>query len=378
MYTRLIDLKFTANKSCFLFGPRQTGKSSLLKNCFPEASYIDLLKSDIYHRFSKSPQLLREEVLVEDKSTLIIIDEIQRIPDLLNEVHLLIEEGYRFILTGSSARKLRRGAANLLAGRARTRNLFPLVSHEIDDFDLLKVLNIGSIPSIYLSDEPLEDLDSYVGTYLREEISAEALTRGIQDFSNFLELAAIDNGELINFSNIASDVGLSANTIKNYYEILEDTLIGSLLPPYTKTIKRKAISKSKFYFFDIGVANFLAHRFTIKERSPLFGKCFEHFIYCELKAYLSYTKDKRRLRFWRSKNGQEVDFIIGDEIAIEVKSTQLVQRKHTKGLIAFSEEVTLEEKIIVSQDPKKRILDEGILVYPIQDFLDELWSGHLI
>ncbi len=370
----MIDLNFTENKSCFLFGPRQTGKTSYLLKSFPDAFYVDLLLSDVFHRYTKTPSLLREEVLAQNTSRLIIIDEIQKIPILLDEVHYLIEKDYRFILTGSSARKLKRGSANLLGGRARTRKLFPLVFPEVDDFDLFKVINFGLLPSIYLSDDPLDDLESYVGTYLKEEIAAEGLIRGIRDFSKFLEIAAIDNTELINFSNIASDLGLSATTIKSYYEILEDTLIGNLLPAYTQTKKRKAISKAKFYFFDIGVANFLAARFNIQNRSELFGKCFEHFIYCELNAYLSYSRDKRPLRFWRTKNGQEVDFVVGNDIAIEVKATQQVLLKHTKGVQALSEEIPLKHKIIISNDMHKRKLNQNITVYPYVEFLKDLWN----
>ncbi len=373
MYHRLLDLEFTRNKSCLLFGPRQTGKSSLLKKTFEEATYIDLLLSEVYLKYSTRPQILREVILATKKSKLVVIDEIQRIPDLLNEVHYLIEEGYRFILTGSSARKLKRGSANLLAGRARTRSLFPLVSSEVPDFDLDKAINIGMIPSIYLSDEPLDDLESYVGTYLKEEIAQEGLSRGLQTFSRFLEFASLDNGELLNFSNISNDLGVSSNTVKSYYEILEDTLIGGFLRPYFKTKKRKPITKAKFYFFDVGVSNVLSKRFNIKRKSILFGQCFEHFLYCELIAYLSYMKDRRDLTFWRTKNGQEVDFLIGDDVAIEVKATENVQKKHTKGLGALSEEVPLKYKIIVSLESDKRFIEDDIIVYPCEEFLKDLW-----
>ena len=374
MYKRIIDLNFTKDKSSFLFGPRQTGKSSLLEQSYPKAHFINLLFSDVYHRFIKNPEYLRQEILALPKEGLIIIDEIQRVPELLNEVHFLIEKGYRFILTGSSARKLKNGGANLLGGRARTRHLFPLVSIEITDFDLQKIINFGSLPSIYLSNDPIDDLNSYVGTYLKEEIAAEGLVRGISDFSKFLEIAAIDNTELINFSNIASDVGLSSVTIKGYYEILQDTLIGTLVNPYTKTKKRKSVSKSKFYFFDVGVANLLAKRFKISKGSELYGKCFEHFIFCEIKAFLSYSCDLRELSFWRSLKGDEVDFIIGDDIAIEVKSTENVQTKHLTGMKHLIEEISFKHKIIVSHDPVKRILDGNIIVYPYQDFLTDLWQ----
>lgn len=374
MYLRILDLN--NSKSLFLLGARQTGKSSLLKQTFPNNFTINLLKSDEYLRYLKSPQLLRDEVRALDKNSLIIIDEIQKIPILLNEVHLLIEEGYKFILTGSSARKLKRESSNLLGGRARVKNLFPLVSYEISDFDLFKALKIGTIPSIYLSDDPLIDLNSYAGTYLKEEIAAEGLIRGIDDFSRFLEIAAIDNCELLNFSQIASDIGLNSTTIKNYYEILSDTLVGDLLPPYKKTSKRKTIATSKFYFFDVGVANILAKQYSIEEGTPQFGKCLEHFIYSELRAYLSYRNKLSDLSFWRTRSGIEVDFLIGDKMAIEVKATRKATKKHFKGLLALDEELSLQYKILISLDNNKRKLENGILVLPVNDFLELLWSDH--
>lgn len=376
-FERSVDLSFTNKKSCFLFGPRQTGKSSLLKKRFPHTKTIDLLLSENYLKYSAHPELLRQEVLaLPPESSPIIIDEIQKIPLLLNEVHYLIEKGYKFILTGSSARKLKRGAANLLGGRARERRLFPLTTFELEKYDLLKIINIGSLPAIYTSDDPRDDLMSYVGTYLKEEIQAEGLVRGIHQFSHFLEMAAIMNTELLNFAKIASDVSLNPKTIKEYFLILEDTLIGHTLPPYTKTTKRKSVSTSKFYFFDVGVANALAKRFSIEKGSELFGKCFEHFIFCEIRSYLSYQKDYRTLSFWRSKNRQEVDFLIGDDVAIEVKATNRVQKKHLKGLKALSEEnLPFKHKIVVSLDSEARKLEDGIMVEPYHSFLEKLWKG---
>jgi len=375
---RSIDLSFTTNKSCFLFGPRQTGKSTLLKNTFPDSPYFNLLNSELFLKYSKRPSVIREEILsIKDKSKPIIIDEIQKIPLILDEVHFLIEEGYRFILTGSSSRKLKRGAANLLGGRAREKHLFPFTSFELKEFNLEKIINHGTLPSIYFSDEPYEDLASYSGTYLKEEIQAEGLIRNLPYFTKFLELASICNTEQINYSSIASDIGVSAKTIKNYFEILEDTLIGELLVPYSKTVKRKAVTIPKFYFFDIGVANNLAGRHQIETRSELFGKCFEHFIYCEIRSFLSYSNDKRKLTYWRSTSLAEVDFIIGDDVAIEVKGTELVTSKHLKGLISISEEITFKHLIVVSLDSHERILNHNIQVLPYKVFLKKLWSNQL-
>jgi predicted AAA+ superfamily ATPase len=376
-YERFIDLNFVTKKSCFLLGPRQTGKSTLLKKLFPNAYYINLLKAEYFSRYISDTASLYQEVIAANLTyKLIIIDEIQKIPSLLNEVHLLIEEGYFFILTGSSARKLRKGGVNLLGGRARQKFLFPLTTKEIGDYDFLRLINFGSLPSIYLSDDPLEDLESYVATYLKEEIYAESLVRNLSAFSKFLDVAALSNSELVNFSSIASDVGVSSKTVQAYYEILNDTLIGTSLPPYEKTITRKAVTISKFYFFDVGVANFLVRRFQIETKSEMFGKAFEHLIFCELKAYLSYSNDKRPLSFWRTSNGDfEVDFIIGDDTVIEVKGTSKVLSKHLKGINALCSERTFKNKIIISLEPFARMLKGEILVLPYTEFFRNLWNG---
>lgn len=378
MYKRVLNLeKSIQRKSLFLFGPRQTGKSFYLKKTFKNALYYDLLRTDLFFRLTSNPSLLREEVLADSENKLIIIDEIQKLPILLDEVHLLIEEYDRkFILTGSSARKLKYGASNLLGGRALTRHLYPLVSKEMGDYDIERIVNFGSIPSIYDSDEPLEDLEAYVGTYLKEEIQAEGAVRKLEQFARFLNLAAMTNSEILNYSSIGSDLGLPAKTIREYFRILEDTLVGTLLEPYIKTIKRKATSRAKFYFFDVGVANVLANRFNIKPQTELFGKVFEHFICLELHAYINYNKIRQPLTFWRSRSGYEVDFLVGDHIAIEVKSSTMVKEKHCRGLNVLSEELNLERKIIVSMDDNKRLLGE-IEVIPYREFLAQLWNGQI-
>ena len=376
-YERILDLKKDIRKkSLFLFGPRQTGKTYLLRRTFPTSPYYNLLLADTFLKLSQRPQAIREELLALPRKPTgpVIIDEIQKLPILLDEVQNLIENGYRFILTGSSARKLRHGTANLLGGRAWTRHLFPLTSPEIKNYDLIRILNIGSIPSIYTSQNPEEDLEAYAGTYLREEIQAEGLTRKIENFSRFLQTASLANGELVNFANVASDAQVPPRTVTEYFYILQDTLIGSLLEPFTKTKKRKAIATAKFYFFDVGVANFLAGRKGIRPRTELFGKALEHFIFTEITAYLSYRNDKRPLSFWRSTSGYEVDFLVGDEIAIEVKGTENVSEKHLSGLKALSEEMPLKRKIVVSMDSAPRRIGT-IDVLPVGHFLRELWEG---
>jgi predicted AAA+ superfamily ATPase len=378
-YHRIIPLEpLIKRKSLFLFGPRQTGKTFLLKKRFPAARFYNLLLSDVFFRFSQRPHLLREELISPiDHGQPIIIDEIQKLPVLLDEVHNLIEEKHlKFILTGSSARKIKRGGANLLAGRAATRHLFPLVSAEIPGYQLLKILNFGSLPFIYNSESPEEDLLSYVGTYLKEEVQAEGVVRRIENFSKFLQLAALVNGELLNFSNVASDMGMPSKTIKEYFLILEDTLIGHFLQPFTRTQKRKAISTAKFYFFDVGVANTLAGRSHIRPKTELFGKALEHFIFLEIKAFLSYRNDKRQISFWRSKSGYEVDFVLGESTGIEVKGTEMVTEKHLTGLKSLAQEIPLKKKIVVSLDSNPRLL-ENIRVLPVSVFLKELWGGSI-
>ncbi|MBF0275431.1 MAG: ATP-binding protein [Nitrospinae bacterium] len=379
MFRRIIELKpIVERKSVFLFGPRQTGKSYYLRKTFPDAQYYDLLKTDLFFRLSSSPHLLREELLVKRDNKLVIIDEVQKLPVLLDEVHALIEEhDFRFILTGSSARKLKYGSSNLLGGRALTKRLFPLVTPEIPQYNLERILNFGSLPSIYNSPFPLDDLEGYIGTYLKEEIHAEGLVRKLGHFSKFLNIAAFCNAEMLNFAGIGSDVGLPGKTISEYFRVLEDTLIGSLLQAYTKTTKRKAISTAKFYFFDVGVSNILAGRSNITPKTELFGKAFEHFIFLELKAWVHYRGVRKALTYWRSKSGYEVDFLLGDDIAIEVKGTERVTDKHLKGLKALSEDISLKRKIVVSLDPKKR-LNGDIEVFPYHDFLDALWGDDFL
>ena len=374
-FKRIINLNLSDSKGLFLFGPRQTGKSYWLLKVFPNAIYYDLLKSDLFFKLSRSPHLLREELLAAKNNRLVIIDEIQKMPILLNEVHHLMERhNISFILTGSSARKLKRGGSNLLGGRVLYKKLFPLVSHEIPQFDLSRIIRFGSLPAVYKSRRPKSLLQSYVKTYLKEEIQAEGLVRKLQPFSLFLDIAGQTNTQLINYSNIANDIGVSPNTIREYYSILEDTLIGHLLPPYKKTIKRKPVSVSKFYFFDIGVTNALTNRWNITDKTTEFGYLFEHFIFNEINAFLNYTEDGRKLCFWRSKNHQEVDFIIGDNTAIEVKASTEVHNRDLKNLKALSEEIPFTHKIVVSLEKKPRIIDQQFLILPYRDFLKKLWN----
>ena len=367
-----------SKKSYFLFGPRATGKSTLIREQFPhDTPIIDLLEHGLYLRLSTNPGELESIIMAYANPSVVVIDEVQRIPQLLNEVHRLIEKNQiRFLLTGSSARKLRYNQANLLAGRARQAELFPLTYGEIPQFDLNRYLHYGGLPMIYQSDDPVDDLHAYVNTYLKEEIQAEALVRKLPSFTRFLKFAAITSGELVNFSHIANDASIPASTAREYYAILEDTFLGFILPAWTKTIKRKPSTTARFYFFDLGVKNILANTMQIPAQSDLFGKAFEHFIALELRAYISYRRKHYTMHYWRSKNGHEVDFIINENIAIEVKTTDHVQNKHLKGLMALKEEHLCQRYLLISHDPLRRKQDD-IEILPWHEFLNQVWNDTL-
>ena len=378
MFSRKINLQDAENESIFLWGARQTGKSTLLQLLFPNTRYIDLLKSDEFERYNRRASLLREELSLLQENELIIIDEIQKIPELLDEVQwLMTNKNHRFILSGSSARKLRRSGVNLLGGRAIRKHLYPFVSAEIPDFDLIKACNNGMMPRHYLVDDAGKRIHAYVGDYLQQEIKAEALTRNLKTFSRFMEIAALSNGEVVNYNNIASECGVSAPTLKEYFSILEETLIGYTIPAFTKNVKRRVIQSPKFYYFDVGIVNFLLRRRSLLPGSAEFGHAFEHLIMQELIAYIGYSESQHSLSYWRTTSGYEVDAVIGNaNVAIEIKSTEEVHSHHTRGLKAFSEEFPNSRLIIVSMDKYPRRMNE-IDVIPAQHFLKMLWNGEL-
>ncbi len=360
-------------KSCFLFGPRQTGKTSFIRHSLAEHRVYNLLDSETYLKLSRAPERLREECRPQDK--IVIIDEIQKLPSLLDEVHFLIEEkSIHFLLTGSGARKLRRGGMNLLGGRAWTRHLHPLTSAELGEkFNLVKALNHGLLPSIYFSSSPDDDLQAYVGTYLREEIAAEALTRNIPAFSRFLEIAALCNGQLLNYAKISNDAQVARSTVQEYFQILKDTLIAYELTPWKRSFKRKPLSTSKLYFFDCGVVRYLQKRSSVRSGSPEFGELFETFIFHELMAYCDYH-GALALNYWRSKSGFEVDFILDSKTAIEVKATKTVSAQDLKSLKMLKEEGHLQKYVLVCTEKEPRNVD-GIEILPVDIFLKKLWSG---
>lgn len=381
---RNVDLcKILENKSLFLFGPRQTGKSSFIKNQLMNtdvAMFWTLLDGRLRLKVLADPSILRQEVEVRNlRDCIIIIDEIQKCPELLDEVHFLIEErNIRFLLTGSSARKLRSSGVNLLGGRATQRHFHPFNFAEIGNhpnYNLSYIFEHGLLPSMFLSSDIEEDLSAYVDTYLTEEIAAEGFSRNIPNFARFLTVASVSNSQLINYTNIASDSQVPVQTVKQWFQVLEDTLLGYQVESFTNTKKRKAITTSKFYFFDIGIARALRNIPAPKENTTEFGEYFEHLICMELKSWIDYKHPRSKLTYWRSNSNMEVDFCVDEEIAIEVKSSSNVTEKHLKGLKALREEGIFKRYVVVCQEEHPRITD-GIEILPWKYFFEELWKNN--
>ena len=379
MYHRIFDIENRLDEAMFLFGGRQVGKSTLLKERFPKAIYIDLLKSDIRTRFKQHPEEFRESLLRYPPETLVIIDEIQKIPDLLDEVHwLMVEKDLWFILSGSSARKIKRSGANNLGGRAIPETLFPLVSAEIPDYDLERAVQNGMIPRHYMVANAQNRMRAYVDLYLKEEIIEESLVQNVDEFIRFMEVAAIMDGEILNYENVASDCGVSANTVKAYYKILVETLLGFEVPAYRKVIKRKLYKSSRFYYFDVGIANHLTKRYHLAPRTPEYGHAFEHLIIQEIRAYLGYTGSEEELTYWHTYENLEVDAVIGDaRVAIEIKSTDHVNHDDKKGVTEFAKEHPETKQILVSRDRISRRSGDVDLYY-VTDFFKALWAGEII
>ena len=379
MYHRIFDIENRLDEAMFLFGGRQTGKSTLLKERFPKAVYIDLLKSDLRNRFKQHPEEFRESLLRYPPETLVIVDEIQKVPDLLDEVHwLMVEKGLWFILSGSSARKIKRSGANNLGGRAIPETLFPLVSAEIPDFDLDRAVQNGMIPRHYMVANARNRMRAYIDLYLKEEIIEEALVQNVDEFIRFMEVAAIMDGEILNYENVASDCEVSANTVKAYYKILVETLLGFEVPAYRKVIKRKLYKSPRFYYFDVGIANHLTKRYHLAPRTPEYGHAFEHLIMQEIRAYLGYTGSEEELTYWHTYENLEVDAVIGDaRVAIEIKSTDHVDHDDKKGVMEFAKEHPEAKQILVSRDRVSRRSGDVDLYY-VTDFFKALWAGEII
>jgi uncharacterized protein len=387
---RKLKLDLPKKQSAFLWGIRKTGKSSFLKEQFPDSYYIDLLDNGLFFRYSKEPWKFREEILSLDKKLLkkpVIVDEVQKVPEILDEIHWLIENSEAsFILCGSSARKLKRGAANLLGGRAWRYHMYPFSFIELEHFDLLKAFNQGLLPQHYLSKNPKKFLKAYIQDYLKEEIQAESLVRKLPNFSRFLDSFVFSNGEMTNYSNIARDCGISSNTVKEYYQILVDTLMGYYIYPFFHRESRDSIkSTPKFYLADLGIVSELSKRSINILKGSEAGKAFEHFVFLELIAYRG-TEDKEyEIKYWRTKTGKEVDFVItlGRNLiaAIEIKISDSVHKQELSGLIEFMERNPRVKAIVVSLDPRKRLMKTeygDIEIYPYKEFLKNLWEGDLL
>ena len=382
--SRVLDIELGQGQSAFLWGPRKTGKSTYLKQVFPGSVVYDFLKTDVALDLIRSPSLLREQLLANREQAAafpVILDEVQKVPAILDEVHWLIENaGLNFILCGSSARKLIKGSVNLLGGRAWRFEMFPFVFPEIKQFDLLRALNQGLIPSHYLQQHHYQrSLRAYVQDYLKEEVFNEGLVRNVPAFSRFFEAMGYSHGGLINYANIARDCGIDAKTVKEYFQILADTLLGTFVPPYKKRQNRRVITKaSKFYLFDVGIAGHLCQRKITEARGEQFGKALEHFVFMELNAHRSYLDLHYGISFWRTKSGLEVDFILGDgEIAIEVNGANRVDNTDMRSLRTYINEFNPRLGIVISNEKYERQVGD-ITVLPWQTFLNKLWAGELL
>ena len=376
MFPRKLVLTTLLNDAnYFLFGPRATGKSSLIQEELKDALVIDLLDDDVYEELLKRPTSLSARL--KNPQQIVVIDEIQKLPKLLDEVHRLIQKkNIRFLLTSSSARKLKREGANMLGGRAREIHMHHLSFSEIPRFNLIRYLNYGGLPLVYLSKEPALDLKAYVRTYLAEEIKAEAAVRNYERFVRFLETMALSNGQEINYATLSSDSGVPARTIESYIEVLKDTLVGFELVPFTKTVKRKAVTRSKFYFFDTGVANFLSERLPLAENHSEIGASFEQFMILEIRAYISYSQKNESLSYWRVKDC-EVDLIVGKKLALEFKMSKVVKNQFFRGLKALKEENLVQKFLLIGRFSHEGVHDSGISYMPYDVFLNKLWAGEL-
>jgi len=388
------QLNLPKDHSFFLFGPRQVGKTTLIKKNFDSASCLvyDLLIPEEYRRLVQNPGRFRDEVINREKKiTHVFIDEVQKLPSIMDEVHYLMEnikDPPKFILSGSSARKLKRSNANMLGGRAYQFFLSTLTYQEIigekgeESFSLFKALELGTLPAVYLAtrESAILTLQSYVNTYIKEEVQIEALVRNLNVFVEFLRLSAESNGQIINYSNLASDLGLSSSTIKEYYQILEDTLLGFMLRPFSKKIKRKISKHPKFYFFDTGVCRALNKELSVElsPKTKKFGSVFEHFIIKEFVNLKNYINPEYELSFYRTENNAEVDLVInsphGEVYAIEIKASDSPSKSELRGLISLKEVCPEAILLCASLSPKQYMIDE-ILVCPWQNIFDKVFTN---
>jgi len=382
MFRRDVPLPPRPAVSFFLWGSRQTGKSTLLRTLYPDAIWLDLLKTDEFVRYTQRASLLREELEAQPKEKLVVVDEVQKVPALLDEIHWSIENrGRVFAMSGSSARKVRRSGSNLLGGRAVRYELHGLTSKEIGpEFDLTRMLNHGYLPRHYLASSPGRLLRAYVDDYLKEEIAQEGLTRRLPAFASFLGVAALSDTKLVNYATISRECGVSAPTVREYFQILLDTLLGRFLPAYTKRPKRRVIGAPKFYFADVGVVNVLAKRGFLEPGSELFGKAFENWVLHELTTYSQYRERFVDFAYWRLASGLEVDFLSADlRLAIEATAAARVTTDRLKGLRELkADQPGIGRRCVVCLEPKPRVTEDGIEILPWRVFCERLWNEELI
>lgn len=384
---RYLSIDLPPRQSAFVWGARKTGKTTYLHHAFPKALFYDLLQSDIALTLAKAPHTLREELLSYQENhlnRLIIVDEVQKIPGLMDEIHWLIENTeFQFILCGSSARQMKRHGVNMLGGRAWKYHFFPLCFPEFPEFDLLKIFNRGALPSHYLSPNSRKSLRAYLEDYLILEIQAESLVRNLPAFARFFDALRFSHGEMVNYSNISRQAGIDAKTVKEYFQILADTLMGYLVFPYRKKVSRDIISETpKFYLFDVGVASFIKHQQFNDLKGPEAGKALEHYIFTELMAYKQLNDLDFQINYWRTKDKLEVDFILNEgQVALEIKISDTLSPSDLRGLRVFHQEHKPQKSIIVCQAPRPRRITEDDFVLdilPIKDFLQALWAGEII
>lgn len=385
---RYLNLALPSSHSAFLWGARKTGKSTYLKETFPQATFIDLLKTDVFQRYVNRPYLLREEIMAlptQAFSHPIILDEVQKIPALLDEVHWMLEnkDNIQFILCGSSVRRLKQSGSNLLGGRAWRTQFFPLCFPELGKLEWVKMMNHGLLPAHYLSSYPRKFLSAYIYDYLLPEIHMEANLRSSQGFTRFLDVLGMAQGELLNYTNISRDCGVAAKTVKTYFEILVDMYLGYFLYPFTQRRGRELIKETpKFYLMDLGLSHFLKkYKFT-EFKGVEAGRAFEHYIFLELTAHKLLNDLDHSLNFWRTKDGiHEVDFVLNEgQVAIECKISTPVERRDVKSLLFFGETYKATLHVVSLEARKRLMMVEGqeITIWPIEDFLQALWENTLL
>jgi predicted AAA+ superfamily ATPase len=377
----------------FVFGPRQTGKSTFLRQSFPQALYVDLLNSKQFRELGTEPSSLQSQIqahLSKSEATpLVIIDEIQKLPSLLDAVQesMALSPNLRFLLTGSSPRKLRRAGTNLLGGRALWMNFHGLTTQEAitwkeQGHSWQTLLLHGGLPSVLLAGNRRRKLRAYIDLYLQEEVAQEALVRNLPQFSRFLHFAGQTSGQQIVFEKVGSDCAMKGKTVRDWYDILQDTLLGKFVPCFTATHKRKAVSTSKFYLFDVGVANYLKGISELEEGTKPWGDALEHLVYTELVAAIDYSDSEETISYWRSTSGAEVDFVVhrGDEPTcfIEVKARTTLTSHDLAGIRALSEEFNGVPKYIVTRGAGARLTDDGIWILPVEEFFHRLWDGKIV